>query len=148
MIIKCINCNKKFNVDSDLIPKNGREIQCGSCDYKWYYKIEKPVSETLILDTKNNVVEQIIHEKNSKKDINIKNLEDKSIIDTEIDIKESVSSNFFSYLIVFIISFVALIIFVDTIKSPLIDLFPSLEIILFNFFETLKDIKLFIIDLT
>ena len=148
MIIKCINCNKKFNVDSDLIPKNGREIQCGSCDYKWYYKIEKPVSETLILDTKNNVEEQIIHEKNSKKDINIKNLEDKSIIDTEIDIKESVSSNFFSYLIVFIISFVALIIFVDTIKSPLIDLFPSLEIILFNLFETLKDIKLFIIDLT
>ena len=148
MIIKCINCNKKFNVDSDLIPKNGRQIQCGSCDYKWYYKIEKPVSETLILDTKNNVEEQIIHEKNSKKDINIKNLEDKSIIDTEIDIKESVSSNFFSYLIVFIISFVALIIFVDTIKSPLIDLFPSLEIILFNLFETLKDIKLFIIDLT
>ena len=58
------------------------------------------------------------------------------------------SSNFFSYLIVFIISTMALVILIDTLKLPLIELFPGLEIILFNFFETLKDIKLFLIDLT
>ena len=57
-------------------------------------------------------------------------------------------NNFFSYLLVSIISFIALIIVVDTLKSPLINLFPDLEIILFNLFETLKDVKLFIIDLT
>ena len=62
--------------------------------------------------------------------------------------KYSKTSNFFSYLIVFIISFIALIILVDTIKSPLINIFPGLEIILFNLFETLKDVRLFIIDLT
>ena len=56
-------------------------------------------------------------------------------------------SKFFSYLIVFIISIVALIILLDTLKTPLIDVFPGLEIILFNLFETLQDIKLFIIDL-
>ena len=61
---------------------------------------------------------------------------------------ENKSNKFFSYLIVFIISFVALIIFLDTLKTPLINVFPGLEIILFNLFETLKDIKLFIIDLT
>ena len=55
---------------------------------------------------------------------------------------------FFSYLLVFIISFVALIILLDTIKSPLINFFPGLELLLFNLFETLKDIKSFIIDLT
>ena len=33
-------------------------------------------------------------------------------------------------------------------KKPLIDIFPGLEIVLFNLFETLKDIKLFIIDLS
>ena len=62
--------------------------------------------------------------------------------------KESTGSKFFSYLLVLIISFVAFIILIDTLKSPLINLFPELELILFNLFETLKDIKLFIIDLT
>jgi hypothetical protein len=51
-------------------------------------------------------------------------------------------------LIVFIISFVALVILLDTLKTPLINVFPGLEIILFNLFETLQDLKLFIIDLT
>ena len=60
---------------------------------------------------------------------------------------EKTGSKFFSYLIVFIISFVALIILLDTLKTPLITVFPGLEIILFNLFETLQDIKLFIIDL-
>ena len=60
---------------------------------------------------------------------------------------ENKESKFFSYLIVFIISFVALIILLDTLKTPLINVFPGVEIILFNLFETLQDIKLFIIDL-
>ena len=67
---------------------------------------------------------------------------------TENNIKISKISDFFSYLLVFLISFVALIILLDTLKSPLIKVFPGLEIVLFNLFETLKDIKLFIIDLT
>ena len=58
------------------------------------------------------------------------------------------SNKFFSYLVVFIISFVALIILLETFKTPLINVFPGLEHILFNLFETLKDIKLFIIDLS
>ena len=66
----------------------------------------------------------------------------------ENNIKISKISDFFSYLLVFLISFVALIILLDTLKSPLINVFPGLEIILFNLFETLKDVKLFIIDLT
>jgi len=69
-------------------------------------------------------------------------------IQLENNIKISKISDFFSYLLVFLISFVALIILLDTLKSPLINVFPGLEIVLFNLFETLKDIKLFIIDLT
>ena len=37
MIIQCINCNKKFNVNSDLIPSTGRTIQCGSCNHTWFF---------------------------------------------------------------------------------------------------------------
>ena len=75
-----------------------------------------------------------------------KNLEKKKNTAT-LKKTENKGSKFFSYLIVFIISFVALIIFLDTLKTPLINVFPGLEIILFNLFETLQDIKLFIIDL-
>ena len=46
-----------------------------------------------------------------------------------------------------IISFVGLIIVLDTFKTPLYQLFPKLEILLFSLFEILKDIKLFIKDL-
>ena len=37
MIIECINCNKVFEVNSELIPENGRNIQCGSCNHVWFY---------------------------------------------------------------------------------------------------------------
>ena len=38
MIIECINCNKIFEVNAELIPSSGRKIQCGSCDHIWFYK--------------------------------------------------------------------------------------------------------------
>jgi len=163
MIIECINCNKKFNVDADLIPKQGRQIQCGSCEHIWHFKIESSLKEPLILDDENNQ-KNISIAKDTKEiteSINVENpkklLKDNEIyknnkiqenITIENNIKISKISNFFSYLLVILISFVALIILLDTLKSPLINFFPGLEIVLFNLFETLKDIKLFIIDLT
>ena len=36
MIIECPECNKKFQIDKNLIPTNGRTLQCGSCDHKWF----------------------------------------------------------------------------------------------------------------
>ena len=78
----------------------------------------------------------------------LKNLIMKILPNLKKKLKVLILGNFFSYFIVFIISIIALFILVDTLKSPLINAFPALEIILFNLFETLKDIKLFIIDLT
>ena len=49
MIIQCVNCNKNFEVKSSLIPKNGRNIQCGSCNHVWFYKIEDNKTEQLPL---------------------------------------------------------------------------------------------------
>ena len=65
----------------------------------------------------------------------------------EEDKVKNTGNKFFSYLVVFIISFIALIVFPDTLKAPLINVFPGVEIILLGLFETLQDIKLFIIDL-
>ena len=161
MIITCPNCNKKFKIDNSLIPDEGRDLQCGSCNHVWLYKIKEENSKILELkeeidinDIKTKVDkknEEIVENKNpltkietelnnQKKEINIEKQK-------ETKISKNTGNKFFSYLIVFIISFVALIILIDTLKNPLIDVFPGLEIILFNLFETLQDIKLFIIDL-
>ena len=163
MIVTCPNCEKKFQIDATLIPEEGRDLKCGSCTHVWFYKVENENSSTLTLsedfvnnEIKNNASKKDIENKNDKSQKSIiekpKNKE-KKIKDTsdykknEIK-KESTGSKFFSYLIVLIISFVALIILVDTLKGPIINIFPGVEIILFNLFETLKDIKLFIIDLS
>ena len=38
MIISCEKCAKKFTVADNLIPLNGRNLQCSSCGYKWFFK--------------------------------------------------------------------------------------------------------------
>lgn len=161
MIITCPNCNKKFKIDNSLIPDEGRDLQCGSCNHVWLYKIKEENSKILELKEeidindiktkvdKNN--EEIVENKNplTKIETQLNNQKNEKNIEKqkETKISKNTGNKFFSYLIVFIISFVALIILLDTLKNPLIDVFPGLEIILFNLFETLQDIKLFIIDL-
>ena len=48
--------SKKFNVDQNKIPKDGRFLKCGSCGHKWFYKIEKEknLERNLILDKDDN----------------------------------------------------------------------------------------------
>ena len=164
MIITCPNCNKQFKIDNSLIPDEGRDLQCGSCNHIWFYNIQEKNNE--VLELKQEIITKDIETKAENKEYKIEEKQQpEEIIKTEINNKkkeknsvkpkntttlkktENKGSKFFSYLIVFIISFVALIILLDTLKTPLINVFPGLEIILFNLFETLQDIKLFIIDL-
>ena len=164
MIIECPCKKKKLNIDINLIPAEGRNLQCGSCDRIWFYKKEElksepsqEVNEDIAIKekeesdklnddkSKNQLIKQPVeeNEKAKSKLSNINKTENKSK-----EIKKTQSSKFFSYLIVFIISLGALIILLDTLKTPLINIFPGLEVLLFNLYETLKDIKLFIIDLS
>jgi len=164
MIITCPNCNKQFKIDNTLIPDEGRDLQCGSCNHIWFYNIKEKNNE--VLELKQEIISEDIETKAENKEDKIEEKQQQEeIIKTEINNKkkeknsekqkntttlkktENKGSKFFSYLIVFIISFVALIILLDTLKTPIINVFPGLEIILFNLFETLQDIKLFIIDL-
>ena len=153
MIVTCPNCNKQFRIDNSLIPNEGRDLQCGSCNHIWFYKIEQENDEVLKLNNEiesKNIevkVEKKEEKINTKVDNEKENILEKQKNNTLSKNSKNNGIKFFSYLIVFIISFVALIILLDTLKTPLINVFPGLEIILFNLFETLKDIKLFIIDL-
>ena len=161
MIITCVNCDKKFNVNSDLIPNEGRTIQCGSCNHVWFFKKDdhdndsKNLTESLDLNKKiskalnnpqNRTVEHSFKEENLK-DKNYKTIRKGSEI-----IKYTPDSNFtfvkfLSYILVIIISFIGVIIVLDTFKSFFYTLFPNLEFLLFSLYETLKDIELFIKDL-
>ena len=163
MIIECPCKKKKFNIDINLIPAEGRNLQCGSCDRVWFYKKEDSITETSLInediaireneendnsnDYKSNdqeIKQPVKENKKSKSELSaIEEIESKPEL-----VKKTQSSKFFSYLIVFIISLGALIILLDTLKTPLINIFPGLEVLLFNLYETLKDIKLFIIDLS
>ena len=153
-----------YKIDNSLIPDEGRDLQCGSCNHIWFYNIQEKNNK--VLELKHEIISEDIETKaENKKDKIEEKQQPEEIIKTEINNKkkeknsekqkksttlkktENKGSKFFSYLIVFIISFVALIILLDTLKLPLINVFPGLEIILFNLYETLQDIKLFIIDL-
>ena len=49
MIITCPNCNKQFKIDNSLIPDDGRDLQCGSCNHVWFYKTEDESQAPLTL---------------------------------------------------------------------------------------------------
>ena len=159
MIISCLNCGKKFNVNSELIPSNGRTIQCGSCNHVWFYNPRETEdsfnNESKFINTINTSKVEDYKKPKSKKIINKskglkldKDNKKKNYELTKYKEKSNFSfSKFLSYIIVALVSFVALLILVDTFKNPLYQVFPNLEIILFSFFELLKDIKLFIKDL-
>ena len=154
MIIECVKCSKKFDVDSNLIPLKGRTIQCGSCNHVWFFKkshinINKSSKKSF---QKNNDIELTDENFKINQDKLIKNTTNfvNKTVSTNSKIKQKSNFTFFSllsYILVLIISFIALIIVLDTFKSPLYKLFPNLEFLLFSLFETLKDIDLFIKDL-
>ena len=154
---------KKFDIDTNLIPAKGRNLQCGSCDRVWFYKKEDPIPEPIQInedivikgkDDSGNLNEDKSKDRLIKQPVEVnKKIESELSATKETEsksevIKKTQVSKFFSYLIVFIISLGALIILLDTLKTPLINIFPGLEVLLFNLYETLKDVKLFIIDLS
>ena len=47
MIITCPCNKKKFTIDDSLIPVEGRNLKCGTCDRVWFYKIEYKTPEPI-----------------------------------------------------------------------------------------------------
>ena len=182
MIITCNNCNKKFDIDSSLIPDKGRLLQCASCDHKWFFKKEvlentvNPIVEGIDNDNVNIFVQNNF---SNNDEINPSDLlKDEVHVDTEEKLDEKIEVNneeepknkivantnertttndkpkkqknfkILNIFIVAIISSIAFIIIVDTFKYPIGKIVPNIEFILYNLYESIKDISLFIRDLT
>ena len=170
MIITCNNCNKKFDIDSNLISDKGRLLQCASCDHKWFFKKEvlekkiSPINEDVSIDNINifdqnssstNEVESVSDAPKDEVEVDLEK-ETKEKIEINIDESPRVNTkpikqkNFkiLNIFIVVIISSLAFMIIVDTFKYPLGKIVPNIEFILYNLYESIKDISLFIRDLT
>ena len=140
MIIACPKCKKKFDIEDSLIPEKGRLLQCSSCDNKWFFKktieVKKKI-ERISTKTKTNKIpketEDIIIEA-EENNIKVENLKKNNL-------------PILNLLLITLISFAALIIFLDTFKIQINNLVPGFEFLLENFYETLKDFYLFAIDL-
>jgi len=157
MIIACQSCNKKFDIDQNLIPSKGRLVQCSSCNHKWFF-INKILVNTIKTSTGENFTifenkspqESNLINSNNRTNIQNKTSQTTAVITNKVEtnaIKIKKKNNFLNSTIVFIITFVAIIILVDTFKYPLSKIVPNLEFLLSNLYESIKDIILFIRDL-
>ncbi len=142
MQITCNNCNKSFNLNETLIPKEGRYLQCGSCDHKWFFKHEKDKKK--IIHKKIKKDETIIDLPENNK-IQINEPQEKKLVKPTKKNKKKI--NLFNLLLLFIISITAIVLILDTFKYNLRTVFPSVDYILENLYESIKDVILFIKDL-
>ena len=147
MIIACPYCEKKFEVDENLIPDKGRLLKCGSCDKTWFFNKNNNVQTDLLIE-KPTKQKKILYEdqKIEKTTSNVPIKPGSELIKYKPKYNFTFGK-FLSYIIVSIITFVAIIILLDTFKSQLSDIFPNLELVLYNLFETLRDLILFAKDL-
>ena len=160
MIINCPCGKKKFEIDPSLIPEKGRLLQCGSCEQTWFFdrkqnEYHEPIAnipdiekKPITTAPKKNINKKLpIQEKTSSQlSDNQDNKRDFEIV--QYKSKSNFTLNkFLSYILVLLISFVGLLIIIDTFKVKLYEIFPKLEILIFSLFETLKDIVLFAKDL-
>ena len=146
MIIDCPVCKKKFDIDQDLIHTDGRLLQCGSCNHKWFFKLnineKKSQEEIKIKPKKDFNINVESTDKNLKKEINV---ETEEIIPKKK--KEKKSINYLNIILVIIISTTAFILVIDTFKNQLTSVFPNIKFLLNNLYQSIEDIKLFILDL-
>ena len=167
MIIQCVNCNKKFEIQDKLIPDDGRLLECGSCAHQWHYtpitkleltdevqtKVDEVQVKTDEVQIKDEPAEQLIVKKTKKKSKIIEKIYENDA-DNEIDhTNENITTkkkniSFINFLLVGIISFVAIVILVDTFKNQIAYVIPNISLYINELHEILRDIFLFIADLS
>ena len=148
MIIVCPSCGKNFNVRDDQIPDKGRLLQCSNCNHEWFYtKNTIPIDDNLDEQSHDELTQEsfdILDGENDKNDETI--VEDKT---AELEKpktrkkKEGKQFNFFKFLLVFVISFVAFILVIDTFIVQISEYVPFAEKYLDNLYQSLIDISLF-----
>ena len=162
MIISCPECNKRFNIDQNLIPEDGRLLQCSNCMHKWHFiieknkeKIEQPIkSEEIITESKNqekkiNPSQEFIptEDETVEKKLKKEQKEQKRKKKEQKRKKKDKPIKLLNMIIVVIISVAAFIIIIDTFRIELSKFMPFLNPMLDSFYAIIADINSFIKDL-
>jgi predicted Zn finger-like uncharacterized protein len=152
MFIECPNCNKKFDVDQNLIPESGRLVQCGSCQHTWLYKrILAPEIEDIPILKEKKTIEKINNKNidiriDTKDNISVSKEKKYEIVKKETKTNEK-SFSYFKVFLVVLISIIAIIVVLDTFKVYISVIFPKINDLLNNLYNSLIDIFLFFKDL-
>ena len=148
MIIVCPSCGKNFNVRDDQIPDKGRLLQCSGCKHEWFYtKNTIPIDDSIDELSNDELTQEsfgILDEEEDRSDEVI--IEEKTVeLEKPRNIKKKKTSkvNFFKLLLVFIISFVAFVLIVDTFIVQISEYVPFAEKYLDNLYQSIIDISLF-----
>ena len=156
MIITCENCSKKFEVDADLIPDKGRLLQCMKCQHTWFFKNAISIdsdkshyskSPTLMEDASASEKDDLLVENNLDNQKLNADKNKKRTSFTKINLGKKKRISILNLTLVFIISFIALIVLIDTFKSQIGKIVPSVDFLLYNLYESINEISLFIKDL-
>ena len=148
MIIVCPSCGKNFNVREDQIPDKGRLLQCSNCKHEWFY-----TKNTIPFDDK---IDELSNDELTQESFGILDDEEdqhdeRTVEDETVELEKPKTSkkqegkqlNFFKLLLVFIISFIAFILIVDTFVVQISEFVPFAEKYLDNLYQSIIDISLF-----
>ena len=141
----------------------GELLGCGSCSKIWHYTpiIETKNDEVLDVKINESVIKNESQSDEAINDDNFTDLSEEVLSEEKTDHDENEENNIkeeneakqgkikmvLVYFIVVIISLLGLIFLLDTFKSYLISVFPTITPFFDSFYETLLDFKLFIKDL-
>ena len=148
MIIVCPSCGKNFNVRDDQIPDKGRLLQCSNCKHEWFYTKNTILADDNIDElSKDDFTQEsfgILDEEKDKYDeVILEDKENESEKPKNIKKQKTKKVNFFKLLLVFIISFVAFVLVVDTFVVQISEYVPFTEKYLDNLYQSIIDISLF-----
>ena len=131
MIIICPCGEKKFEVDENLIPDKGRLLKCGSCDQTWFYNKNDSEQTEPLIDKPAKQKKILYKDENINKKVSKASIKPGSELVKYKPKYNFTFGKFLNYIIVSIITFVAIIIVLDTFKDPLSNIFPNLELVLY-----------------
>ena len=156
-LLQCANCDHKWFFKKEVIENTVSPIV-------------EDIDNVNVLDQDNPINNEEINPSNlSKEEVEVntdEELDEKIELYTKEESKKKIDTNInentplktkpkkqrnlkiLNIFIVVIISFVAFIIIVDTFKYPIGKIVPNIEFILYNLYESIIDISLFIRDLT
>tara|TARA_B100000965_G_C19300410_1_gene629925 strand:+ start:166 stop:573 length:408 start_codon:yes stop_codon:yes gene_type:complete len=133
-------------VKDNQIPNEGRLLQCGNCKHKWFFKKTLKSNDKNIEFNERKVQKQDVKEPDEIK-TNIKLSKQVNEQNEKVESNTKVDFNKFKFFIFILILILAFIILIDTFKIQISYIYPDIYTIMNSLYETLKDLKLFFLDL-